>query len=66
MTTSTGSSGSSGGPVSRLTPLNLFLVRISLPDEAATDPEPGPAATTFQGLNMVAGGQLNMQPFPDE
>ena len=56
--------GSTGSGV-ELTPLGLFLVTIRLPDEPQTDPIPDPAATTFQGLNMVGDGQLNMQPFPE-
>jgi len=62
------STGSTGGPLQALTPLNLILVSLSLPDEPNTDPEPGPAADGggFLGLDMQPSGQLNMQPFPDE
>ena len=58
--------GSSTGGDPVLTPLNLLLVSISLPDEPAVEPEPEPAAGVPFGLNMTLGGGLNMTPFPDE
>jgi hypothetical protein len=41
--TGTGTATGSTGPAARLTPLNLFLVSIRLPDEPVEDPEPEPA-----------------------
>jgi hypothetical protein len=39
----TGTGTTSTGPAARLTPLNLFLVTLRLPDEPVEDPEPEPA-----------------------